>query len=106
MAVAALLASIWYKSLDGCRGGMLLLLVVVAKIFFIDMAELGGLWRVASFMGLGLTLLALAWLHRRLAEGWGRGLVGFRLTWRFFLARQLWGARPQVVIKKGNYVVA
>src|SRR5690554_7931593 len=31
MAVAALLASIWYKSLDGYRGGMLLLLVVVAK---------------------------------------------------------------------------
>ena len=68
MAVAALLASIWYKSLDGYRGGMLLLLVVVAKIFFIDMAELGGLWRVASFMGLGLTLLALAWLHKRYAE--------------------------------------
>lgn len=68
VAVAALLLSIWRINPDGYRGGMLLLLVVVAKIFLIDMAELGGLWRVASFMGLGLTLLALAWLHKRYAE--------------------------------------
>ena len=47
------------------RAGMALLLIVVAKLFVIDMSGLTGLWRVASFMGLGLALLALAWLHQR-----------------------------------------
>ncbi|MEZ5567911.1 MAG: DUF2339 domain-containing protein [Halioglobus sp.] len=50
---------------DLYRAGMVLLLMVVAKLFLIDMAGLGGLWRVASFMGLGLSLLALAYLYRR-----------------------------------------
>ena len=39
---------------------------VIAKIFLIDMSGLQGLWRVASFMGLGLSLLGLAWLHQRM----------------------------------------
>jgi uncharacterized membrane protein len=30
------------------------------------MSGLQGLWRVASFMGLGLSLLGLAWLHQRM----------------------------------------
>jgi uncharacterized membrane protein len=42
-----------------------LLLVVVAKLFLADMAGLEGLWRVASFMGLGLSLLALAYLYQK-----------------------------------------
>ena len=41
-----------------------LLLMVVAKLFLVDMAGLEGLWRVASFMGLGLSLLALAYLYQ------------------------------------------
>jgi ABC-type dipeptide/oligopeptide/nickel transport system permease subunit len=28
--------------------------LVAAKVFLLDMAELGGLWRVLSFLGLGL----------------------------------------------------
>jgi uncharacterized membrane protein len=47
------------------RGGMALLIVVIAKLFLIDMAGLEGLWRVASFMGLGLSLLGLAFLYQR-----------------------------------------
>ena len=45
---------------------MALLLVVIAKIFIIDMADLEGLLRVASFMGLGLSLLGLAYLHQKI----------------------------------------
>lgn len=45
-----------------------LLVFVIGKIFLVDMAGLDGLWRVASFMGLGLSLLALAWLHQRVAK--------------------------------------
>lgn len=39
--------------------------VVVAKVFLLDMAELGGLWRVLSFLGLGLSLIALGAVFRR-----------------------------------------
>ncbi len=41
------------------------LLVTVAKVFLIDMAALTGLWRVASFLGLGLGLVAIALFYRR-----------------------------------------
>lgn len=67
-AMLTLVAGIWRTNLSVYRGGMVLLLVVVAKIFMIDMAELSGLWRVASFMGLGLILLALAWLYQRYGQ--------------------------------------
>ena len=66
LAAGALTLGRWLSSRDIYRGGMVLLLIVVAKLFLIDMAGLTGLWRVASFMGLGLALLALAWLHQRL----------------------------------------
>jgi len=36
-----------------------------AKVFLIDMAGLEGLWRVLSFLGLGLTLIGLGSVHRR-----------------------------------------
>ena len=36
-----------------------------AKIFLVDMAGLVGLWRVLSFLGLGLTLIALGAVYRR-----------------------------------------
>lgn len=65
LAVAAIVASIWRHQPILYKGGVALLLVVVAKIFLIDMSNLSGLWRVASFMGLGLTLLAIAWLYQR-----------------------------------------
>ncbi|MFW2369076.1 MAG: DUF2339 domain-containing protein [Desulforhopalus sp.] len=48
------------------RAGMALLIVVIGKIFIIDMADLEGLLRVASFMGLGLSLLGLAYLHQKI----------------------------------------
>ena len=36
-----------------------------AKVFLIDMSGLIGLWRVLSFLGLGLTLIGLGVVHRR-----------------------------------------
>jgi uncharacterized membrane protein len=35
------------------------------KVFLIDMADLTGLWRVVSFLGLGLALIGLGAAHRR-----------------------------------------
>ncbi len=36
-----------------------------AKVFLVDMSGLVGLWRVLSFLGLGLTLIALGAVYRR-----------------------------------------
>ena len=68
MAAAALTFGSWFGKRDIYRAGMALLLLVVAKLFVIDMAGLTGLWRVASFMGLGLALLGLAWIHQNIGR--------------------------------------
>lgn len=47
--------------------------VTIAKVFFLDAGGLDGLWRVASFLGLGLALGALAWLTRLMSAQWERG---------------------------------
>jgi uncharacterized membrane protein len=47
------------------KTGIALLGVVIGKIFLIDMSGLEGFWRVAAFMGLGLSLLGLACIYRK-----------------------------------------
>jgi uncharacterized membrane protein len=51
-------ASLRYASL-------VLLMVTVAKVFLVDMSELTGLYRVASFLGLGLFLIGIGYLYQR-----------------------------------------
>jgi uncharacterized membrane protein len=51
-------ASLRYASLA-------LLLLTVAKVFLIDMSELTGLYRVGSFLGLGLCLIGIGYLYQR-----------------------------------------
>ena len=41
-------------------------LITVAKVFLLDMAGLGGVWRSLSFIGLGLVLVGIWYLYRRL----------------------------------------
>ncbi|MEM9171781.1 MAG: DUF2339 domain-containing protein [Pseudomonadota bacterium] len=50
------------------RAGMGLLAIVILKVFLVDLSDLGGLLRVASFMGLGLSLLGMAYWHQRLGQ--------------------------------------
>ena len=47
------------------HAGMVLVCIVVAKVFLIDMAGLQGLLRVVSFLGLGAALLGLGYAYRR-----------------------------------------
>lgn len=42
-----------------------ILLLTIGKVFLYDASELTGLWRVFSFFGLGLSLLALSWFYSR-----------------------------------------
>ena len=39
------------------------MLIIAAKVFLYDASELSGLWRVASFLGLGLSLIGISWLY-------------------------------------------
>ncbi len=41
------------------------LMATVAKVFLIDMSELTDLYRVASFFGLGLSLIGIGYLYQR-----------------------------------------
>jgi uncharacterized membrane protein len=44
---------------------LVIMIVTVGKVFLYDAAELTGLYRVVSFFGLGLSLLALNWFYAR-----------------------------------------
>jgi uncharacterized membrane protein len=68
MAVAAMLLGTLRGRLGLYRGGLVLLVLVILKIFFVDMGGLTGLLRALSFMGLGLSLLGLAFAHQYLAR--------------------------------------
>jgi uncharacterized membrane protein len=48
------------------RGAFALLVLALAKVFFFDLAALGSVWRVLSFVGLGLLLLLAALAYQRL----------------------------------------
>ncbi|KAA0591749.1 putative membrane protein [Azospirillum lipoferum] len=48
------------------HAGLVLVLAVVAKVFLSDMSDLEGMYRVASFLGLGLSLVGTGWLYQRL----------------------------------------
>jgi uncharacterized membrane protein len=41
------------------------ILLAVLKVFLVDAAGLTGLYRVASFLGLGVCLIALGYLYQR-----------------------------------------
>ena len=42
-----------------------ILLMAVGKVFLYDASQLTGLWRVLSFLGLGISLLGLSWFYTR-----------------------------------------
>lgn len=46
-------------------GSLVVMILTVAKVFLYDAGELTGLFRVFSFMGLGLSLLGLSWFYSR-----------------------------------------
>ena len=46
--------------------GLGLLAAVIVKVFLIDMANLEGLLKALSFIGLGLSLVGLSWLFQKL----------------------------------------
>lgn len=51
------------KNRPARAAALVLMLVTVGKVFLVDAANLDGLWRVFSFLGLGLSLIALSWFY-------------------------------------------
>ncbi|MCB0217480.1 MAG: DUF2339 domain-containing protein, partial [Chloroflexi bacterium] len=45
------------------------MLIAVGKVFLYDTASLAGLYRVMSFLGLGLSLILLGWIYQRFVFG-------------------------------------
>jgi uncharacterized membrane protein len=56
-------------------GGLAVLLLAVGKVFLFDLATLDSMYRVASFVGLGMLLLVAAFLWQRVRP---RPLPDFR----------------------------
>ncbi|MDT0594240.1 DUF2339 domain-containing protein [Glaciecola petra] len=50
------------------KAGFIILALVVLKAFIVDMSTLEGLYRAVSFIGLGLSILGVAWLFQRLKQ--------------------------------------
>ena len=65
--VVVFVASVKQNSLLLRRIGLALAAVTALKVFLWDISELRGLGRATSFIGLGLTLAALGWLHQTYA---------------------------------------
>jgi uncharacterized membrane protein len=64
-AGALLALGIWRRSAALRWASMVLVLLTVAKLFLFDMSTLTGLYRVASFLGLGLSLVGIGYLYQR-----------------------------------------
>ncbi|WP_071675696.1 DUF2339 domain-containing protein [Nioella nitratireducens] len=50
------------------QASMVVLVIAVAKVFLYDMSDLTGLYRVASFLGLGVVLIAIARIYQRFTQ--------------------------------------
>jgi len=64
-ALAILAAGIRRKSVALRYASLAVLIVTVAKVFLYDMSDLTGLFRVASFLGLGLTLIGIGRVYQK-----------------------------------------
>jgi uncharacterized membrane protein len=70
VSVVLLFAAFARRSVAVRRLAMAGIGLTVAKVFLVDMSGLAGLFRVASFLGLGLSLAGLAWVNRLMTRQW------------------------------------
>lgn len=63
-ALGLLGAAIWSRVPALRYASLALLVLTVVKVFLIDMSALAGLYRVASFLGLGLVLVGIGYLYQ------------------------------------------
>ncbi len=75
-SVVWLLLAICYQAIGLLRdqpvihvGSLVLLLVTVGKVFLVDASELEGLFRVLSFLGLGVALIGIGFFYNKVVFG-------------------------------------
>jgi len=56
---------VWRKMPLVRKASLAVVILVVGKVFLYDAAELTGLYRVAAFFGLGVSLLGISWFYTR-----------------------------------------
>lgn len=66
LAVVYLAIGLWKRQRAMHFGSLILLLLTVGKVFLFDAAELEGLYRVLSFLGLGIILLGIGYFYNRI----------------------------------------
>lgn len=64
-ALALLALGIWRGSKMLRYASLAILMIATAKVFLFDMSDLTGLYRVASFLGLGLALISIGRVYQR-----------------------------------------
>jgi uncharacterized membrane protein len=67
--VTVLLGGLRLGSTGFRRAGLAMVLLVVAKVFLVDLSHTAGIWRALSFLGLGAALVGIGWLYRRFVRG-------------------------------------
>ncbi len=65
MGLAAFIVGLRIDRQSVRLGGLIILILTVLKVFILDLAGLSGLWRIASLMGLGFSLIGIGWLYTR-----------------------------------------
>lgn len=64
--VALLIAGFLLRSQPARLASAAVVALTVAKVFLVDMADLTGIFRALSFIGLGVVLVGIGWLYQRL----------------------------------------
>jgi uncharacterized membrane protein len=67
-ALGLLIAGIWRGRKYLRYAGLIVAALVVVKVFLLDMSGLSGLYRIASFIGLGLCLVGIGYLYARFVQ--------------------------------------
>ena len=65
LGFAAILAGLIRRKRELRLGGLAVLALAVGKVFLVDLAQLESIWRVGSFLAIGLLLLAGAFAYQR-----------------------------------------
>jgi len=64
--VLLLMAGFLLRSQPARLASAAVVVLTIAKVFLVDMADLTGVYRALSFIGLGLVLVGIGWLYQRL----------------------------------------
>jgi uncharacterized membrane protein len=73
--VALLVAGILRGGATLRWASLVVVLLAVGKVFLLDAAVLTGLYRVASFFGLGVSLMVIGYVYQRVVFGHAPGLT-------------------------------